>query len=103
MVVYNVTISLDKSIAIEWTKWMKEVHIPSIMETGHFRDCKLCRVQDVEEEGGMTFAVMYTAKSKEDLDAYHENHAPRLQQEHTAKFSGKFAAFRTMLNVLDEF
>ncbi|MBW7868810.1 MAG: DUF4286 family protein [Brumimicrobium sp.] len=102
MVVYNVTVSIDKDIAETWLQWMKEVHIPDVMLTNHFRDCKLCRVHG-EEEGGYTFAIMYTAKSQEDLDMYQNLHASRLQREHTQKFQGKFAAFRTLLTVVQEF
>lgn len=102
MVVYNVTISIDEAVSQEWLAWMRETHVPDVMKTGHFRDCKICRIHG-EEEGGITFAIMYTAFSSEDLDNYQERHADRLQAEHTAKFSGKFAAFRTTLSVLEEF
>lgn len=102
MVVYNVTISIDQNISVEWLHWMRETHIPDIMKTGHFRDSKICRVHG-EEEGGLTFAVMYTAKSQEDFDEYQEKHAPQLQLEHTKRFKGQFAAFRTLLSVLQEF
>ena len=102
MVVYNVTISLDVNVAEDWLTWMRNTHIPDVMATGHFRDSKICRVHG-EEEGGITYAIMYTAISQEDLDTYQEEHSPRLQQEHTEKFSGKFASFRTLLSVVQEF
>lgn len=102
MVVYNVTVSLDVNIAEEWLLWMRDTHIPDVMATGHFRDSKICRVHG-EEDGGITYAVMYTAISQEDLDTYQEQHSPRLQAEHTEKFSGKFASFRTLLSVIQEF
>lgn len=102
MVVYNVTISIDENSADEWLQWMREKHIPDIMNTGHFRDSKICRVQG-EEEGGKTFAVMYTAKSQKDLEEYQKKHAPDLQKEHSSLFKDKFAAFRTLLSVVQEF
>lgn len=102
MVVYNVTISLDVSVAEDWLTWMRDTHIPDVMSTGHFRDSKICRVHG-EEEGGITYAIMYTAISQEDLDNYQAQHAPRLQTEHTQKFEGKFASFRTLLSVVQEF
>lgn len=102
MVVYNVTISLDVNVAKEWLSWMKETHIPDVMATGFFRDSKLCRVHG-EEEGGVTYAVMYTAISEDALNTYQAEHAPQLQAEHTQKFQGKFASFRTLLSVVQEF
>lgn len=101
MVVYNVTISIDPEAEKEWLHWMKETHIPEVMATNHFRDCKICRVHG--EEGEFTYAIMYTAHSADDMDAYEEKHAPRLQAEHAEKFKGRFAAFRTILSVVEEF
>ncbi|MDX1651413.1 MAG: DUF4286 family protein [Brumimicrobium sp.] len=102
MVVYNVTVSIDEEVSQEWLQWMREIHIPDVMATGHFKESRLCRVHG-EEEGGVTYAITYLAHSQEELNTYQENHAHRLQGEHTKKFAGKFAAFRTLLSVIDEF
>ena len=45
MIIYNVTVSLvDQSIHQDWLKWMKEIHIPEVMDTGFFLDNKICRL-----------------------------------------------------------
>ena len=103
MVLYNVTISIDVSCEREWLDWMREVHIPDVIKTGFFKEAKICRLIGGEEEGGKTYAVMYTSYTKEGLEDYKKNHAPKLQLEHNAKFLGKFAAFRSELRVLQEF
>lgn len=102
MILYNVTVSIDESIHIEWLEWMKSKHIPDVMETGCFREARISRVHG-EEEGGFTFAITYVSPSQEVLDVYQQKHAPSLQQEHNEKFSGKVAAFRTLLTILEEF
>jgi hypothetical protein len=102
MIVYNVTVSIDPSIENDWLEWMKEVHISEVMATGHFRDSKLCRVNG-EEQGGLTYAITYTAFSQKDYDDYEKNHSPKLQFEHSSRYGGKFAAFRTLLTVVEEF
>lgn len=102
MIVYNVTVSIDPTIEEDWLNWMKQTHIPDVMATGHFRDSKLCRVNG-EEQGGLTYAITYTALSQEDYDLYQKNHSPKLQREHTVRYEGRFAAFRTLLTVVEEF
>ena len=62
MVLYNITVSVDASLAKEWVDYMHKVHIPDVLDTGHFRDYKLCRVEG-DEQGGLTFAVQYVAHS----------------------------------------
>jgi hypothetical protein len=46
---------------------------------------------------------MYTAFSSEHLAQYQKVHALGLQEEHTRKYQGKFAAFRTQLKIIEEF
>ncbi len=102
MILYNVTVSIDKAVHLSWLDWMRTTHIPDVMNTGCFRECRISRVHG-EEEGGMTFAISYVAPTQEDFDNYQGNHAEELQQQHATKFNGKFAAFRTMLTIIEEF
>lgn len=102
MILYNVTVSIDNRVHEEWLDWMRTKHIPDVMATGCFIESRISRVHG-EEEGGMTFAITYLSPNEEKFDEYQEKHAPALQKEHTDKYEGKFAAFRTLLTVLDEF
>ena len=36
MIIYNVTIKVDHSIADEWKIWLMEEHIPGMIATGCF-------------------------------------------------------------------
>lgn len=102
MVVYNVTVSIDEAVALEWLEWMRKKYVPEIMETGLFKECKLCRVHG-EEAGGLTYAVMYTAFSIEHLENFNEHFEPRLQSMQLEKFKGRYVDFKTMLSVIEEF
>lgn len=99
---YNVTVSIDPSVESDWVTWMQTTHIPDVMKTGHFHRCYLSKVIG-NEVGECTFSVLYLAKSKNDFEQYIAHHAPRLQQEHTARYEGKFVAFRTNMELLTEF
>lgn len=99
MYIYNVTVSIDKELAEEWLTWMKTVHIPDVLNTGHFTDNKICKVLNVNDDGE-TFSVQYSFNSMEDIEAYQKNHAPRLQAEHSKRYEGKYAAFRTLLEIV---
>ena len=102
MILYNVTVSLDPEIADEWLEWMRAKHIPDVMATGCFLESRISRVHG-EEEGGVTYAITYLSPSQELLDEYREKHAPKLQKDHSDRYSGRFAAFRTLLSVIEEF
>jgi hypothetical protein len=102
MLLYNVTVCIDSNIYEDWIEWMKNTHIPEVLKTSCFSEARLSRVNG-EEEGGFTFSIMYFASSQELYDRYQKEFAPALQKKHLEKFSGKFAAFRTVLNVIEEF
>ncbi|WP_418510565.1 DUF4286 family protein [Corallibacter sp.] len=102
MIVYNVTANIDDSIHNEWLNWIKN-HIALVLATGHFTEAKLTRVLVEEEMGGLTYSIQYRAKSREDLDAYYKNHADALRQDGLKRFADKMLAFRTELEIVDEF
>jgi hypothetical protein len=100
MYIYNVTINIDGSVEQDWLRWMQEKHIPEVLETGKFSEAKMCQVM-VEEDQGITYSVQYTTDSKQTLDAYFKEDAPRLRQEMIQLFPDKFVAFRTELKVVN--
>lgn len=100
MFIYNVTVNISDDVHTEWLKWMREIHIPDVMKTGCFIDNRLVKVLYVEDEGH-TYSIQYTFLEMEDIENYNKNFAPKLQAEHAAKFKDKYAAFRTLLQVID--
>lgn len=100
MILYNVTVSIDNTVADEWLQWMKEVHIPEVMETGYFLANQICRVMEDEDTGGTTYAVQYTCRSVKDLQEYQREYSPALQQKVNDRYAGRYAAFRTMLEIV---
>ena len=101
MILYNVTINIDHDVHDEWLGWMKTKHIPAVLNTGLFIENRICRILDVEE-GGKAYSIQYLLKNIDDYDTYQKEFAPSLQLEHTQKYQGEFAAFRTILEVVHE-
>lgn len=102
MIIYNVTVNIDKEVHDEWLEWMRSKHIPDVMSTGCFIESRISRIHG-EEEGGMSYAIQYIAPTQDQFDVYQQLFAPKLQHEHTSKFQGKFGAFRTILSIVEEF
>ena len=102
MIIYNVTVNVDETIHEEWLIWIKE-HIPQVLATGKFTEAKLTKVLVEEEMGGTTYSVQYRAKSRADLDAYYRKDAKKLRQDGLTRFADKTLAFRTELEIIDEY
>lgn len=99
MILYNVTCSVDADVHEEWYEWMRATHIPDVMKTGLFLECRICRIEGAEE-GGKTFAMQYLCESDEKYAEYQGKYALALQAKHSDRYKGKVAAFRTKLDVL---
>ncbi len=102
MIIYNVTINIDESVHDEWLKWIKE-HIPQVLATGKFDKATLTKVLVEEDMGGETYSVQYRSYSREALDAYYKEDAERLRADGMKKFADKMLAFRTELQIVDEY
>jgi len=101
-ILYNVTVSVSEDVHEKWLQWMKATHVPDVLSTGCFDSARLLRVHAFEQ-GGLTYAIMYEAPSMEAYERYLQQHSPRLQAEHQAIFGESVVAFRTLLEVLQEF
>jgi len=97
MIIYNVTINVEKEIAAEWLKWMKEVHIIDIMATGYFNEYRMMRLLNETENDGETYAIQYLTDSLDRLEQYMVEAAPKLREKHFSKFQNKCLSFRTFL------
>ena len=103
MIIYNVTINIENNLHEDWLNWMKTDHIPKVLATGNFKEAKLTRVLIEEEMGGVTYSVQYRAHSRENLENYYENNSDALRLEGLKKFGDKMLAFRTELEIIEEF
>ena len=101
MYIYNVTLSIDKSIHKEWLAWIHN-HIPEVLATGKFTSAKLTQVLVEEDMGGSTYSVQYQTDSRKTLNAYYSEDAGNMRSKGNKLFANKFVAFRTELEVISE-
>jgi Domain of unknown function (DUF4286) len=101
MLIYNVTITIDLDVHKDWEHWMRNTHIPDVMSTGMFLSYRMCRLVGHEHTDAEIFTVQYLVKDMAHLMRYQEEFAPELQQQHSTRYDGKYAAFRSLMEVVD--
>jgi len=101
MLIYNVTIKVDHSIAADWLHWLKEEHIPEVIGTGCFTTATVLELLENADEEGLTYAIQYRAATKEDYDRYIDLHANLLRQKSFDKWGDRFMAFRTLMKIVN--
>jgi hypothetical protein len=100
MIVYNVTVKVDHSIAEQWLTWLKEEHIPDVVNTGCFTHATILWLLEVDESDGITYAVQYHALNKDLYNRYISEFAEKMRQKGFDKWSNKFVAFRSVMMVV---
>jgi hypothetical protein len=101
MILYNVTVNVDKDAETEWLKWMQETHIPDVLATGMFLENKLYRILHDSEDGSINYSVQYFAENMEKLNEYMRLHSKKLQQDVQIKFQDRVVSFRTLLQAVE--
>ncbi len=102
MIIYNVTINIHESVHDQWLVWMQKKHINDVLATGKFSSARLVKVLIEEEMGGTTYSVQFTTDSKDTLEKYYKEDAPKLREEGQQLFGDKMLAFRTELELVSE-
>ena len=97
MILYNVTVAIDKRVEKEWLKWMKETHIPEVLETNQFVDHKIFKVLNTEDPESLSYSIQYFAESMDNITMYLNAFSQELRLKVNQKFPNQFAAFRTLL------
>ena len=97
MIVYNVTVKIDTALHDEWKRWMLDVHMPDVMNTGCFISSRMLKVLTDDEPDGVTYSIQYTCNSMDRFLEYEHRHASALRAEHSRRYKDRFVAFRTLL------
>lgn len=100
MILYNITVSIENSVAEEWLQWAKEVHIPEVMETGFFLRNQIARLLNEIENGGTTYALQYTCRNLQDLEEYQTEHEPGILAKQMDRYPNKLVYFASMLEIV---
>jgi Domain of unknown function (DUF4286) len=101
MLIYNVTITLDANIEQDWLQWMKETHIPDVMMTGMFVSYRMGRLLSHEHTESEIYTIQYLAKDMAHVQRYLEEFASELQKAIKLRYDGKYAIFRTVMELVD--
>jgi hypothetical protein len=101
MIVYNVTTKVEHSIADAWLAWLKEEHIPELVQTGCFTHAVILHLTEAGDADGLTYAVQYHARDREAYERYIEQYADELRKKAIDKWGNKFISFRTIMEVVN--
>jgi len=101
MIIYNVTTKVDSAIQYEWLTWLKEEHIPDILNTGCFSKANILLLLETDDSEGPTYAIQYHSESKALYNRYIEKFSGIMRQKSFDKWGNQFIAFRSVMQVVN--
>ena len=98
MLIHSLSYLVETALIDAWMKWMKEVNIPQMMQTGCFTQVKMMELLDPPSmEGTATFSIQYQMASMDTYLLFQEKYADHFDQLRTDTFQEKCLAFQTLL------
>jgi S-adenosylmethionine:tRNA-ribosyltransferase-isomerase (queuine synthetase) len=97
MLLYNVTIGIDKEIEKEWLAWIKMHYLPTIAATGFFSDSKVYRIITHDDENSVSYSIQFFADRIENVVQYLDQHTGTIIETHRQKFKDRHVVFNTLL------
>lgn len=99
MIIYNITYSVEPSVADSFIQWMKENHVPKVNVLPEIKALKIYKLRtDLGEGHGVNFTFQYVFNQNIELDLFLKNHSDNLRNEVFRKFHGFYADFDTVLD-----
>lgn len=101
MIVYEVRVSVEAAIAADYRAWL-DGHIREILAIPGFAEAELLREED-DDGGRVVWTIRYHLDSRDALETYLRDHAPRLRADGQARFGNRFSATRRVLELIRNF
>ena len=101
MTVYNETIIFEDASYDNWIAYMKQVHIPAVMNTGYFDSYKILNVIDSPNEG-VTTCVQYNTDSEERFAQFYNQHLHALHSSHHEIYENKYVLYSSLMETIAE-
>ncbi len=99
MICYNVYVKLSNEMdEKEWRTYMINEHIPNVMKTECFIECKMMKEAENDQ-----WHIQYFLENEMKMEEYQTKFASQLKQEVIEKYNGSFEATRTITKVIHSF
>lgn len=100
MLIFNTTYLVSDKIHEVWLKWVREKHIPSLIQSGFFTSPQLAKVLSAEEQDGTSYSVQYKVENILALENWHLQSAKEFELEVQQLFGADVIFFATVLELI---
>ena len=100
MLIFNTTYLVSDKVLNNWLYWVREKHIPFMMESGYFSQPQVARVITGEQEG-TSFSVQFHVLDMPTLKLWNQQYNLLFQEKCSQEFGTEVIFFTTVLKLID--
>ncbi len=101
MIIFNTTYSVSDKVYGSFLKWVKEKHVPGMINSGYFSESVVTRVLSDEIDEGSAISIQLKADSIDAVNQWKSEYGDLFQMEISSLFSVEVLYFSTFLEVID--
>jgi len=101
MFIFNTTYLVSDKVHDTWLKWVKEEHIPFMMNSTLFTQPQVARVITSAKEDGTSFSVQFHVRDMQTLKIWNKEFSLLFQNKCSGKFGSEVVFFTTVLELVD--
>jgi len=101
MIIYLIHIDVEKKIDNNWFLWMKNEHIPEIMDLKIFKKNEIWKIKNSSKKYN-SYYIKYYTESLDNYKLYEKKHAMGIKKKHSIKYKNNFNIKREILQLVHE-
>lgn len=100
MYIFNTTYLVSDKMHGTWVKWLNEIQIPRMIDTGLFTKPQVAKVLSDEVQDGTSFSVQFHFPEIHLFALWSEQFSEDLQQDILERFGTEVLSFSVILEII---
>jgi len=101
MLIFNTTYLVSDKAHEAWLTWVREQHIPFMLESTYFSLPQVARIITSAKQEGTSFSVQFHVPDMRTLKLWHKEYNLSFQENCSKQFGTEVIFFTTVLEVVD--
>lgn len=101
MLIFNTTFLVSDNAHGAWLKWVREQHIPFMLESNYFTHPQVARVITSDKDAGTSFSVQFRIRDMRTLKLWNQEYSAAFQENCAQQFGTEVLFFTTVLEMVE--
>jgi hypothetical protein len=101
MFIFNTTYLVSDKVHDTWLNWVREQHVPFMLDSTYFTKPQVARVVTSDKEDGTSFSVQFHVQDMQTLKKWHNEYSSLFQENCSQHFGIEVIFFTTVLEIVD--